>query len=112
MGGRSSCCVGFIVFRTNLGSAIRRANLAVSISEDEGRTWKMTRHLELHAAGNSQYPAMIQGHDGTLHAIYSCFIASEEPFVTKQGEKRKDPRIVAKGIKHAAFNEAWIRLGD
>jgi hypothetical protein len=54
---------------------------------------------------------VIQVHDGTLHAIYSCFIASDEP-VAKVGDKRKGPRIVAKGIKHAAFNEAWIRLGD
>ena len=44
----------------------------------------------------------------TLHAIYSCFIASDQP-VTTVGEKRKGPRIVAKGIKHAAFNEASIR---
>jgi predicted neuraminidase len=92
-------------------SATSRSSLAVSVSDDEGRTWKVTRHLERHAAGNYQYPAIIQGHDGTLHAIYSCFIASDEP-VAKVGEKRRGPRIVAKGIKHAAFNEAWIRLGD
>jgi hypothetical protein len=76
-----------------------------STSRDRG-------HLERHAAGNDQYPALTQGHDGTLHAIYSCFIASDAPVVVKPGKKRKGPRIVAKGIKHAAFNEAWIRLGD
>jgi hypothetical protein len=54
---------------------------------------------------------VIQGHDGTLHAIYSCFIASDER-ATKAGEKRKSKPSVAKGIKHAAFDEAWIRLGD
>jgi hypothetical protein len=92
-------------------STTSRASLAVSVSEDEGRTWKVTRHLERHAAGNYHYPALIQGHDGTLHAIYSCFIASDAP-VTKVGEKRRSVPIVGKGIKHAAFNEAWIRLGD
>ena len=34
-----------------------RAVLAVSISEDEGRTWKMTCHLEQHADGRYHYPA-------------------------------------------------------
>ena len=92
-------------------SASSRASLAVSVSHDEGRTWKATRHLEGHAAGSYHYPALIQGHDGTLHAIYSCFIASDEP-VTKVGEKRKSKSGVAKGIKHAAFKAAWIRLGD
>jgi predicted neuraminidase len=92
-------------------SASSRASLAVSVSEDEGRTWKFTRHLERHAAGNYHYPAVVQGHDGTIHAIYSCFIASEER-ATKAGEKRRKTTIVGKGIKHAAFNEAWIRAGD
>lgn len=83
-----------------------RASLAVSISEDEGKTWKYTRHLEQHAAGRYHYPAIIQGSDGTLHAIYSCFIASDE--VTAAGTKKPD----IKGIKHVAFNEAWVREGD
>jgi hypothetical protein len=43
--------------------------LAVSVSENEVRT-NATRHLERHAAGSYHYPAIIQGHDGTLHAIY------------------------------------------
>jgi predicted neuraminidase len=92
-------------------SASSRANLAVSVSDDEGRTWKATRHLERHAAGSYHYPALIQGHDGTLHAIYSSFIVSDAP-VIKAGDKRKRAASITKGIKHAAFNEAWIRLGD
>ena len=83
-----------------------RASLAVSLSDDEGRTWKTTRHLEKHAAGRYHYPAVIQGRDGALHAIYSCFIASEEPAV----DGKKKPEM--KGIKHVAFNEAWIRAGE
>lgn len=81
-----------------------RASLVVSVSEDEGRTWTFTRHLENHAAGRYHYPAVIQARDGTIHAIYSCFIASEEPPV--DGRKKPD----MKGIKHVAFNEAWIRV--
>ncbi len=72
----------------------KRNSLAVSISEDEGKTWPITRHLERHADGSYHYPAIIQGADGTLHAIYSYFVEG------------------GKTMKHAAFNEDWIRAGD
>jgi predicted neuraminidase len=81
-----------------------RSTLVVSISDDEGRSWKWTRHLEKHATGRYHYPAVIQGKDGTLHAIYSCFIAPE-PDAPKTA-------LTVKGIKHAAFNEEWIKAGD
>ncbi len=72
-----------------------RNSLAVSISEDEGKTWTITRHLEKHTTGGYHYPAIIQGADGTLHAIYSYFVENG-----------------GKTMKHAAFNEDWIRAGD
>jgi hypothetical protein len=68
-----------------------RSSLAVSLSDDEGKTWNWTRHLERHDQGQFHYPAIIQGRDGTLHAVYSYFVAE------------------GKSMKHAAFNEAWIR---
>jgi len=71
-----------------------RQRLAVSLSTDEGRTWKHTRHLEDQPKGSYHYPAITQGKDGTLHAVYSYFV--------EQG----------KSMKHAAFNEAWIEAGD
>lgn len=71
-----------------------RNRLAVSLSDDEGRAWKWTRHLEKHDAGSYHYPAVIQGRDGTIHAVYSYFVAG------------------GKSMKHAAFNEAWIKAGD
>jgi predicted neuraminidase len=71
-----------------------RQSLAVSLSADEGRTWKWTRHLERQQAGSYHYPAVIQARDGTIHAIYSYFVAG------------------GKSMKHAAFNEAWIEAGD
>jgi predicted neuraminidase len=77
-----------------------RNSLAVSISEDEGRTWKSTRHLEKHEAGSYHYPCVIQGSDGTIHTIYSYF----QP---KAGKGRE-----SKSMKHAAFDEAWILKGD
>jgi len=88
-----------------------RVSLVVSISEDEGKTWKFTRHLELHAAGRYHYPAVIQSPDGTIHTIYSTFIAPD-PATAKPDQNGKIPEFVDKGIKHAAFTEAWIRAGD
>jgi len=71
-----------------------RNSLAVSISDDEGKTWKWTRHLEKQEKGSYHYPAIIQGKDGTLHAVYSYFVEG------------------GKSMKHAAFNEAWVRAGE
>jgi hypothetical protein len=68
-----------------------RNSLAVSISDDEGKTWKWTRHLERHDKGSYHYPAVIQGRDGTIHAVYSYFVDG------------------GKSMKHAAFNEAWVQ---
>lgn len=83
-----------------------RARLAVAVSDDEGRTWGRARHLELHESGRYHYPAVIQGRDGTIHVIYSTFLTAEP-------DKPGGPtEFVAKGIKHAAFNEAWVRAGD
>lgn len=71
-----------------------RHSLAVSLSDDEGKTWKWTRHLEKQESGSYHYPAVIQGKDGTIHCVYSVFV--------KDG----------KSMKHAAFNEAWVKEGD
>ena len=68
-----------------------RNSLAVSISDDEGKTWKWTRHLEHEPQGAFHYPSVIQGADGTIHAVYSYFVDA------------------GKSMKHAAFNEAWVR---
>jgi predicted neuraminidase len=81
-----------------------RATLAVAVSDDEGRTWSHTRHLEVHKDGRYHYPAVVQGKDGTVHAVYSTFIAP--------GDTGKPGKAQLKGIKHAAFNEAWVRAGD
>ena len=50
-----------------------RNSLAVSLSDDEGKTWKWTRHLEKHASGSYHYPAIIEGKDGTIHADLQLF---------------------------------------
>src|SRR5262249_18549768 len=50
-----------------------RNSLAVSISVDEGRSWKWTRHLERHNEGSYHYPAVIADRAGIIHAVYSYF---------------------------------------
>jgi hypothetical protein len=73
-----------------------RHSLAVSLSDDEGKTWKWTRHLERDEAGPNAgsfgYPSIIQAKDGTLHASYT--------------HARGD-----KSIKHAHFNIEWVLGG-
>jgi hypothetical protein len=90
-----------------------RHRLGVSLSDDEGRTWKWTRHLERDTepdisagAGSYHYPSIIQARDGTLHASYS--------FRQKNSLTQLDAngRPATESIKHAHFNEAWIRQGD
>jgi predicted neuraminidase len=77
-----------------------RNSLAVSISDDEGKTWKRTRHLENHDDGAYHYPCVIQGRDGTIHTIYSYFVA--KALNGRQG----------KSMKHAAFSESWVQQDD
>ncbi len=90
-----------------------RYQLAVSLSEDEGRTWPWTRHLERDPAstdpqqlGEYHYPSLIQARDGTLHASYCYFLP------IARAQKDAQDRPLRKAIKHAQFNEAWIREGD
>ena len=86
-----------------------RHSLAVSISDDEGATWKWTRHLELAETGTGEfhYPSIIQAKDGSLHASYSYFVNKNPPVKNENG---KFQRI--KSIKHAHFNEAWVMADD
>ncbi len=78
-----------------------RHRLAVSVSEDEGRTWAWTRYLELDPAGpsgaRSHYPAVVADADGLLHVVYSYH---------RQGTSGEE-----KTIRYARFNEAWAKGG-
>ena len=87
-----------------------RYSLAVSMSEDEGATWPWTRHLERDPQADAQrgeyhYPSIVQARDGTLHASYSYFVPPG------QAKRDGEGRLIRKAIKHAHFNEAWIRGG-
>lgn len=76
-----------------------RNSLKVAVSDDEGATWKWSRHLEHHAAGRYHYPSAIQSSDGSIHATYSYFSAPDAD--GKEG----------KSIKHVHFNLAWVMEG-
>jgi len=81
-----------------------RHSLAISISADEGKSWKHTRHLELdtrdrNTATSSAYPSIIQGRGDVLHIVYSYH----------HKDRKGAPN---KTIKYARFNEAWVRQGD
>lgn len=81
-----------------------RHSLALTISDDEGKSWKWKRHLELDTraerAGSFHYPSIVQAPDGTIHASYSVFLNH-----LPEGQPRKT-------IRHAQFNLAWVEEGD
>jgi predicted neuraminidase len=81
-----------------------RHSLALTISDDEGATWKWKRHIELDTraerAGSFHYPSILQAPDGTLHASYSVFLNH-----LPEGQPRKT-------IRYARFNVAWVEAGD
>jgi predicted neuraminidase len=64
-----------------------RENLELAISGDGGTTWSRRVILESEGGEEFSYPSLIQTRSGTIHVVYTW--------------KRK-------GIKHAAFNEAWL----
>ena len=87
-----------------------RHSLCVRVSDDDGRTWKWSRHLERDAAeaegGRYGYPSLIQAKDGTLHATYSYQFAKSKIVNDAQG------RLMREAIRHVHFNESWILEGD
>ena len=79
---------GALVIVYNDKESSPRDRLAISLSEDDGRTWRWTRHLEHTPGQRFDYPSIVQARDGSLHVTYSYNL---------------------KTIKHVHFNEAWIR---
>lgn len=52
-----------------------RHDLTLAISDDEGKSWKWKKKVELDERGDkataSHYPSIIEGKDGDLHIVYS-----------------------------------------
>lgn len=81
-----------------------RNSLAVSVSEDEGKSWIYTRHIERdnrpdNRATSFAYPAIIEGKGGIIHIVYSYHPKKREE---ESGES----------IRYARITEEWIRQGD
>jgi predicted neuraminidase len=74
-----------------------RHSLALSLSDDEGESWKWTRHVARGPAGQQSfhYPSITQGADGTIHMTYTNGGLPE-----------------GSTIRHARCNEAWVMQGD
>lgn len=67
-----------------------RYRLAVSLSDDEGKTWKWTRYLENNKEGSFSYPTVIETKDGLIHVSYSWNVKND------------------KTIRHTVFSPKWI----
>jgi predicted neuraminidase len=77
-----------------------RHQLAVMLSEDEGRSWPHKRYLEKAEPGDASfsYPTAIQSRDGRVHVSYSHSVRAGG---AKSGA----------AIKHASFEVGWIVEG-
>ena len=71
-----------------------RYSVAVSLSDDEGQTWKWTKQLERDDTkkGSFSYPSVIQTKDGLIHVSYSYRIEEDK-----------------KTIKVVTFNSDWVK---
>jgi hypothetical protein len=86
-----------------------RQSLAAALSDDEGVTWKWTRHIALDPAPNGQkfaYPSVIQSKDGSLHVTYSW---SEPPPGRDVAGNRRRP---LQNIRHVHFSVEWVMQGE
>lgn len=70
-----------------------RHSIAISLSDDEGESWKWIRNLEKRdkGEGSFSYPSVIQTKDDLVHVSYSFH---------EKGNKT---------IKHNAFSAEWIK---
>ena len=73
-----------------------RWSLALSLSDDEGKTWPITRHVVRNPEkkGSYHYPSLLQSKDGRIHVLYTDGGIPEGSTMT-----------------HAATTEAWVRGG-
>ena len=72
-----------------------RYSIAVSLSDDEGKTWKWKRNFDRKKNkndGSFSYPSVIQTQDGNIHVSYSYHVKEN------------------KTIKYVVFNENWVRI--
>lgn len=82
---------GRLLLAGNEGSG--RGRLALWLSDPDGSNWRLARRVEdaADAAADFSEPALLQAADGRIHLVYAW--------------RRQ-------GIRHLAFNEAWLAGGQ
>lgn len=79
---------------------VGRHDLTIAISDDDGKTWKWQKKIELDLRGKiataSHYPAVIQSKDGQIHVVYSFH----------HNDRNGQPH---KTIKYATFSPDWVK---
>lgn len=75
-----------VVYNNQTGR--ERDRLAISLSDDEGRTWRWTKQLADVPGERFDYPSIIQARDGQIHVTFSDNL---------------------KTIRHVWFSEDWVR---
>jgi len=80
-----------------------RHQLALSVSEDNGATFRTLSYLEREPSGSGRYsyPSAIQSSNGTIHVSYSVHLP-----------KTDDQPAERKAIRHAWFEEDWLLLQE
>jgi predicted neuraminidase len=73
-----------------------RDRLALAMSDDEGKTWKWKRHIEMKSGCAYHYPSIIQTRDGLIHVTYTYDVGGK----------------AGRSIKHVALNAEWIIQGN
>ncbi|WP_372367922.1 exo-alpha-sialidase [Candidatus Uabimicrobium sp. HlEnr_7] len=68
-----------------------RHQLKVSLSDDEGKSWKWHKYLEKQQ-GRFSYPSIAQDNKNNIHITYSYHVKEK-----------------GKSIKHVEFNEVWLK---
>lgn len=80
-----------------------RHSLALTLSEDEGRSWTKKVHLEHDTpgpdGGSYSYPSIIQTRDGLIHVTYTYTPNAQDRARLGSG----------KSIKHVTFTEEWLK---
>ena len=87
-----------------------RYQLAVQISDDEGRSWKWKRYLERDEPARTPAATIIPALSRQKTAPCTPAIVIILPAGNLPKDVDGDP--AAKSIKHAHFNEAWVMEGE
>lgn len=82
-----------------------RHRLAVSLSEDEGRTWRMPQYIrqaDSPTAARYHYPSILQTRDGSIHVTYTSTREGQDIPKDASGQPARET------IEYAHFPLNWL----